>query len=154
MDKSKSTATFTKRQFLGAVAAASALSASPSLFAGNKHAHHHGASSYSKELVKVAEECVSIGQACKAHIYGTLKADDITLAKCLILVRDTIAACETLVEIVTNGSAHSKSMAKVCVDICKDCRDECEKHASKHKICKAMADSCDETIKVCLKYIA
>ena len=154
MDKSKSSATFTKRQFLGAVAAASAVSVSPNLFAGNKHSHHHGMSTYSKELVKVAEECVSVGQACKAHIYSTLKKDNLSLAKCLILVRDTITTCETLVELETNGSMHAKAMAKVCIGVCKDCLTECEKHESKHRICKKMANSCKDTIKACEKYVA
>ncbi|MBL4607132.1 MAG: four-helix bundle copper-binding protein [Pseudomonadales bacterium] len=151
MENSKSTGSVSKRQFLGMMAAASAVSISPNLLASNKHAGHNAA--YSKDLVEVAEECVSVGQACKAHIYQTLKSDDLSLTKCLLQVRDTISTCNSLVELVTNGSKHSKAMAKVCADICKDCRDECKKHASKHEICKAMADSCDATIKACLKYI-
>jgi len=151
MDKSKSSIVLSKRQFLGVVAAATAVSVSPGLLAGNQAAHHHA--SYSKSLAKVSEECVSVGQACKAHIYETLKSDDLSLTKCLLEVRNTIATCTALVEMLTNGSAHSKAMAKVCVDVCKDCRDECNKHASKHPICKDMAQSCDATIKECLKYI-
>jgi len=151
MDKSKTAPSLSKRQFLGAAVAASAVSISPSLMAGNQHGHHKA--SYSKAVVKAAEDCVSVGQACKAHIYQTLKSNDLDLAECLMLVRDTIAACATLVEIVTNGSVHGKAMAKVCISICKDCRDECNKHVSKHKICKDMADSCDDTIDACLEYI-
>jgi len=151
MDKSKSSIVLSKRQFLGVVAAATAVSVSPGLLAANQTAHHHA--SYSKSLAKVLEECVSVGQACKAHIYETLKSDDLSLTKCLLEVRNTIATCTTLVEMLTNGSVHSKAMAKVCVDVCKDCRDECNKHASKHPICKDMAQSCDATIKECQKYI-
>jgi len=151
MNKSNSTMVLTKRQFLGVVAAATAVSVSPGLLAANQTSHHHA--SYSKPLAKAAEECVSVGHACKAHIYVTLKSDDLSLTQCLLQVRDTIATCATLVEVLTNGSAHSKAMAKVCADVCKDCRDECNKHASKHPICKDMAQSCDATIKECLKYI-
>ena len=140
-----------KRQFLGLLATASAISLSPKLFAGNAHAQH--GSSYSKELVAAAEECVSTGQACKSHIYQSLKSDDLTLTECLLQVRNTIATCNTLVEVLTNGSAHDKAMAKVCADICADCRDECNKHAAKHPICKTMAQSCDATVKACLTYI-
>lgn len=109
--------------------------------------------SYSKDVVEAAEECVSVGQACKAHIYQALKSNDLSLTECLLLVRDTIATCAVLAELVTNGSAHSKAMAKVCISVCKDCRDECKKHVPKHKICQDMADSCDETIDACLKYV-
>ena len=105
MDKSKSSIVLSKRQFLGVVAAATAVSVSPSLLAANKTAHHHA--SYSKSLVKVSEECVSVGQACKAHIYETLKSDDLSLTQCLLEVRNTIATCTALVEMLTNGSAHS-----------------------------------------------
>ena len=144
--------TLSKRQFLGMLAAASAASLSPTLLAGNNpHAHH--ASSYSKELAAAAEECVSIGQECKAHIYQTLKSDDLSLTQCLIEVRNTIAVCNSLVEVLTNGSVHDKALAKVCADICAVCRDECNKHAVKHPVCKTMADSCDKSIKACLKYI-
>ncbi len=143
--------TFSKRQFLGLLATASAVSLSPRLLAGDAHAQH--AVSYSKELVAAAEDCVSVGQACKAHIYQTLQSGDSSLTRCLLQVRDTIATCEALIEVVTNGSAHSKGLAKVCADVCKDCRDECAKHASKHPICKTMADSCDATIAACLEYI-
>jgi len=146
--------TLSKRQFLGMLAAASTASLSPVLFAGdNTHAQHAAASSNSKELVAAAEECVSIGQECKAHIYQTLKSDDLSLTQCLIEVRNTIAVCNSLVEVLTNGSVHDKALAKVCADICAVCRDECNKHAAKHPICKTMADSCDKSIKACLKYI-
>ena len=151
MDKSKSSIVLSKRQFLGVVAAVTAVSVSPGLLAAKQTAHHHA--SYSKSLVKTAEDCVSVGQACKAHIYETLKSDDLSLTQCLMEVRNTIATCTALVEVLTNGSAHSKAMAKVCVDVCKDCRDECKKHASKHPVCEEMALSCDATIKECLKYI-
>ena len=144
--------TLSKRQFLGLLATVSAVSMSPKLLAGNAHAQHNGAS-YSKELVKAAEECASVGQACKAHIYQTLKSDDLSLTVCLLQVRNTIATCNALVEVLTNGSAHDKALAKVCADICADCRDECNKHAAKHPICKTMAESCDASIKACLKYI-
>ena len=144
--------TFSKRQFLGMLAAASAASLSPTLLADN-HPHANHASSYSKELAAAAEECVSIGQECKAHIYQTLKSDDLSLTQCLIEVRNTIAVCNSLVEVLTNGSAHDKALAKVCADICTVCRDECNKHAEKHPVCKTMADSCDKSIKACLKYI-
>lgn len=140
-----------KRQFLGLLATASAVSLSPKLLAGNAHAQH--GASYSKELVAAAEECISTGQACKAHIYQSLQSDDLSLTQCLLEVRNTIAICHTLVEVLTNGSAHDKALAKVCADICADCRDECHKHAAKHPICKTMADSCDASVKACLKYV-
>ena len=147
----KSDIAISKRQFLGMLAAAPALAISPHLLAGNAHAQH--GAHYSKELVNAAEECVSIGQACKAHIYQTLASKDFELTQCLLEVRNTIAICETLVEVLTNGSAHDKALAKVCADICADCRDECNKHAAKHPICKAMAESCNASIKACLRYI-
>ena len=142
---------FTKRQFLGLLATASAASLSPKLLASNTHAHHRA--SYSKELVAAAEECVSTGQACKAHIYKTLQADDLSLTECLLQVRNTITICNALVEVLTNGSTREKALAQVCADICADCRDECKKHASTHPICKTMAESCDASNKACLKYI-
>ena len=151
MNNSALEKSFSKRQFLTLVGVGAAVSVSPSLLASSKHNHH--AIGYPKDLVRTAEKCVSIGQACKAHIYQTLKDGDSSLAECLMLVRSSSAACESLVEVLTNGSAHGKAMAKVCADICADCRDECKKHASKHPICKDMADSCDATVKACLKYI-
>ncbi len=144
--------TLSKRQFLGLLATASAVSLSPKLFVGNAHAQHGG--SYSKELVAAAEECVSTGQACKAHIYQALKSDDLSLTQCLLEVRNTIATCNALIEVLTNGSAHDKALVKACTDICADCRDECNKHAAKHPICKTMAESCDASVKACLKYLA
>ncbi len=144
--------TLSKRQFLGLLATASAVSLSPRLLAGNAHAQH--SASYSKELVTAAEECVSTGQVCKAHIYQALKSDDLSLTECLLQVRNTIATCNALVEVLTNGSAHDKALVKVCADICADCRDECNKHAAKHPICKTMAESCDASVKACLKYLA
>ena len=140
-----------KRQFLGLFAAASAVSLSPKLLAGNAHAQH--GASYSKELIASAEECISTGQACKAYIYQSPQSDDLSLTQCLLEVRNTIASCNALVEVLTNGSAHDKALVKVCADICADCRDECNKHAAKHPICKTMADSCDASVKACLKYI-
>ncbi|MBQ0718691.1 MAG: hypothetical protein KBT88_00665 [Gammaproteobacteria bacterium] len=152
MDTPSSKTSVSKRQFLGLAAAASALSISPGLLASAPHANHKTA--YSKTLVAAAQECVSVGQACKSHIYQSLKTKDLSLTDCLLQVRDTIATCDALIEVVTNGSAHSKAMAKVCADVCKDCMDECNKHAKAHPICKTMAQSCDATIKACKSYSA
>lgn len=81
----------TKRQFLGLLATAPAVSLSPKLFAGNAHAQH--GTSYSKELVAAAEECISTGQACKTHIYQSMQSDDLSLTQSLLEVRNTIATC-------------------------------------------------------------
>ena len=151
MQDSKSSPKMSKREFLTLAGAAAAVSMSPSLMASSEHAHHLNA--YPKDLVGTAEECISTGQACKMHIYQLIKSKDYTLSNCLIVVRDAITACETLVELITNESPHARAMAKVCMDICKDCAEECNRHAAKHKICKEMAESCDATIKACEKYI-
>jgi len=151
MQDSKSAPTMSKREFLTLVGAAAAVSMTPSLMASSEHGHH--LHTYPKDLVSTAAECISTGQACKMHIYQLIKSKDYTLSNCLIVVRDAITACETLVELITNESPHARAMAKVCMDICKDCAEECNKHASKHKICKEMAESCDATIKACEKYI-
>ncbi len=152
MTQSNQSLDISKRTFLGAMAALTAVGVSPTILAadGGVHGKH---TAYPKKLVATAEECSNVGQACKAHIYGVMTSGDDSLNKCLLLVRDTIAACDTLVELVTNGSSHSKHMAGVCAGICKDCEAECIKHAKKHAICKTMADSCKATVAACKKYI-
>lgn len=142
-----------RRIFLKGAGTLAMLGAASSVFAAagstmvdhSKHGHKYPG------LVGAAQTCANTGDACLSHCFRTFKTGDTSLAKCAVLIDDTIAVCEALASLAVNDSSHTVHMAGVCKGVCEDCEKECLKHAKKHAICQDMADACNATIKECQK---
>lgn len=146
-----------RRRMLAAMGALAALGAMP-LMAGASADEHtaHGAMAGNTPraaLIAAASHCVTVGQACLAHILRIFKSGDTALAECGILVDSTIAACQATAKLALNDSTQAKAMAAVCLQECEDCAKECRKHAKQHAICEEMAKSCEGTVAAARKFI-
>lgn len=144
-----------RRQMLSALGVLAASGAIPAVSWAQTGGHDHGMAGDAPEsgLVGAASHCVTVGNACLAHIFRTFRSGGTELAECGILVDSTIAACEAVVKLTLNGSPHAKAMASVCQKECEDCAKECRRHAEKHAICEMMAQSCEDTAAVARKFI-
>lgn len=106
-----------------------------------------------ESLRATAADCVTVGNACLAHIFQAIKSWDTSLAQCGMLVENTIAVCAATVKLTLNDSPHARAMADVCMKECEDCAEECRKHATQHPICGDMAKSCEETVAAARMFI-
>ena len=146
----------TRRHVLTAMGALAAVGGFPLAAAAEAvkgHVHGADAGKTGDSLSAAAADCVTVGNACLAHIFQTFKSGDTTLAQCGMLVENTIAVCEAAVKLTLNDSPHAKAMANVCMKECEDCAEECRKHAKQHAICADMAKSCEATAAAARKFI-
>lgn len=146
-----------RRRMLAAMGALAAVGTMPLMARASAEEHAaHGAMAGDTPrdaLIAAASHCVTVGQACLAHIFRIFKSGDTALAECGILVDSTIAACAATAKLALNDSAHAKAMAAVCLKECEDCAKECRKHAKQHVICEDMARSCEETVAAARRFI-
>ncbi|MFZ5534343.1 MAG: four-helix bundle copper-binding protein [Pseudomonadota bacterium] len=146
----------TRRHVLTAMGALAALGGMPWVAGAEEtKGHVHGAASGKpgEMFSAAAADCVTVGNACLAHIFRTFKTGETSLAQCGVLVENTIAVCEAAVKLTLNDSAHAKAMVGVCMKECEDCAEECRKHAKQHAICADMAKSCEATVAAARKFI-
>ena len=121
-----------------------ALAAPASSQAAEDHHHHHPVKH--KLLIESALDCIGTAQLCREHCLLVIRSGDNSLVDCLDAVNDTIAICETLVQLAASDSPHLAKYATVCIDVCKDCEEECRKHRAMHKECEDCMLSCQDCI--------
>ena len=106
----------------------------------SKHVPRHAG------LLEELERCDSTGQICISHCFVSFSEGDTSLAQCAAKVHEMLAVCRAMSTLVASDSAHTRGMAKVCIDACRDCLAECEKHAKKHRECGDCAEACEAVI--------
>jgi Cys-rich four helix bundle protein (predicted Tat secretion target) len=75
---------------------------------------------------------------------------DTSMANCIKLTNDTIAACRALEALAAADSHHTVEMTKVVEQICSECMKECEKFLNFAES-KAMAEACKNCAEECKK---
>ena len=89
-----------------------------------------------------AIHCKLAAEICLSHCIDEMGKGDKTLLGCAISTRETIAICDSFIQIASQDSKYTKKTASLCAEICKNCAAECKKHAKHHIICKECMDSC------------
>jgi Cys-rich four helix bundle protein (predicted Tat secretion target) len=127
----------TRREVLGAAAAAAVVSA----VARDASAHDHGAPS---SLADAAAMCMKTGEACLQHCIDMLASGDTSMAECAKSVRDMLALSTATYKLALSGSKQLKATAKIMAEAAKDCEAQCKKHADKMPVCKACMECCQK----------
>ena len=144
---SNSAGSIPRRTFIaGGAALAGVLSAQSATAQEGGH-EHHGGGQYAG-LAMDAVHCVLTGEACLAHCLVLLEQGDTSMAACARVTRELSIACAALADLASFGSAYTKSMAQVTLEICEACEKECNKHLQ-HETCAACARSCARCIESC-----
>ncbi len=151
-----------RRDFITTIGAASAAlfgmmqSARAEDKAGSGHEGHHAAAQEHvhpakyKALTDAAAKCVVDGENNLRHCFEMVAMKDTTMAECIKLTHDTIAACRALESLAAVNSPFTPAMAKVVEQVCSACKKECDKFLQFAE-CKAMAESCDACSEQCRK---
>jgi Cys-rich four helix bundle protein (predicted Tat secretion target) len=143
-----------RREFmaaLGAVAAAASVSSAVAEEAG-KPVHHMHPPKY-KALSETAAKCVAEGNNCLRHCFGMLSMNDSSMAECIRLTYDTIAACGALETLASVNSSYTPAFAKIVADMCAACKKECDKFPQ-YSECVDMAAACKACGEECKKIAA
>ncbi|WCL49894.1 four-helix bundle copper-binding protein [Leptospira sp. GIMC2001] len=116
-----------------------------SALSAQEHKHNMPATKsnkkYSKALMS-AIHCKLAAEICLSHCIEEMGKGDKTLLGCATSTRETIAICDSFIQIASQDSKFTKKTAGLCAEICKNCAAECKKHAEHHAICKECMDSC------------
>lgn len=110
--------------------------------------HHHPAQF--QALSEAAAKCVLDGENNLRHCYEMVAMKDISMAECIKLTHDTIAACRALESLAAVNSPFTRRIAKVVEQVCLACKKECDKFLQFAE-CKAMAESCGACSEQCRK---
>ena len=119
--------------------------------AAQSHRRHHVAN-VNEDLVAVATECSTTGEACLKMCFDMLQTGDTAMAECARSVRELVIACDALAGMATHDSAHLAAYAKVTAKICEECREQCTTH-DEHSQCRDCANACESCAKACHKYL-
>lgn len=143
-----------RRKFITATSLAAAMIATNSAvaqpeIADHAHKEHNHPTKY-KSLADSSSKCVLDGENNLRHCYGMVSMGDTTMANCIKLTHDTIAACRALEALAAADSHHTVAMAKVVEQVCSECLKECEKFLN-YAECKAMAEACKNCAEECKK---
>ena len=114
----------------------------------SEHAHHHPAKY--KALSETAAKCVLDGENNVRHCIAMVAMKDTSMAECLKLTFDTIAACRALESLAATNSPFTGPMAKVVDEVCMACKKECDKFLQ-YEECRAMSESCNACAVECRK---
>lgn len=141
-----------RREFVAAVGAAAALSATRALAEDqttNPHAEHmHGPKYHA--LMKTSADCVSTGNECLRHCFGMLSMNDTSMAGCTKAVYDLVAACAALESLAAVNSPFTPTLAKAVGDVCVACKKECDRFPRITE-CNACGDACKACAEECRK---
>lgn len=146
-----------RRDFIAAVGAAVALSATPALaeneggammmMAPNMHPPKY------KALQEAAGHCVATANDCLRHCIGMLAMKDYTMTGCINTAYQVVAACGALQALAAVNSTQTAAFAKATAEICAACQKQCEKYPDVAE-CKACAASCKACGDECRKLAA
>ena len=114
----------------------------------SEHAHHHPAKY--KALSETAAKCVLDGENNVRHCIAMVAMKDTSMAECLKLTFDTIAACRALESLAAVNSPYTGAIAKVVDEVCMACKKECDKFLQ-YEECRAMSESCNACAVECRK---
>jgi len=142
-----------RREFVAAVGAAAALSATRALAEDqitNPHAEHmmHGPKFHA--LMKTSAECVSTGNECLRHCFGMLSMNDTSMVGCTKAAYDLVSACAALESMAAVNSPLTPTLAKAVGDVCMACKKECDRFPQISE-CKACGESCKACAEECRK---
>ena len=112
------------------------------------HDHHHPAKY--KALSETAAKCVLDGENNMRHCLAMVAMKDTSMAECLKLTYDTIAACRALESLAAVNSPYTGAIAKVVDQVCTACKKECDKF-SQYEECRAMSEACSACATECRK---
>ncbi len=135
-----------KRRFLLSSIGVLSLNLLPSRAHGAPHSTHKHHDMGNKKVLEAAAHCSKTASICRSHCIDLLKTGDTSLSKCLAVVNDTIAICDTLFQLTSSNSPHLRALEKVCSSVCEDCKKQCEKHAEHHAVCADCVHSCKELV--------
>lgn len=121
----------------------------PPHHAGHAASDHHHPAQF-QALSEAAAKCVLDGENNLRHCYEMVAMKDTSMAQCIKLTHDTIAACRALEALAAVNSPFTQALAKVVDQICSACKKECDKFLQFAE-CKAMADSCEKCANECKK---
>jgi Cys-rich four helix bundle protein (predicted Tat secretion target) len=143
-----------RREFISTLGAAATVLTASSAFAEDAatHANHSHPLKY-KALAESASKCVLDGNNNLRHCYGMVSMNDTSMAECIKLTHDTIAACSALESLAAVNSPSTPAMAKVVEAICLACKKECDKFPQ-YSECVAMGASCKTCAEECHKITA
>ena len=134
--------------------ALSAIATGSAFAATDAHKQHvAGAANPNADIIKAANECVTVGQACIAHCTEMFKAGDVSMAECNETIHISGQMCETLAILALNNSRLLKDFAKLCIESCTDCEAACKKHEKMIAQCAACAKACRKCIEACKKLV-
>jgi len=142
-----------RREFVAAVGAAAALSATRALAEDqttNPHAEHMMHGPKFQALMKTSAECVSTGNECLRHCFGMLSMNDTSMAGCTKAAYDLVAACAALESLAAVNSPFTPTLAKAVGDVCLACKKECDRFPQNAE-CKACGDACKACAEECRK---
>lgn len=135
-----------RREFIAAAAGAAVLAASREAFAAEEGAAHSMHPPKYKTLEEAAAKCVATGNDCLRHCIGMAAMKDDSMAGCLNMAYQTVAACGALQALAAVNSTQVPAFAKATAEICAACQKECEKFpdAAECKACGAACKTCAE----------
>ena len=84
------------------------------------------------------------------HCLAMVAMNDTSMAECLKLTNETIAACRALESLSAVNSQFTPALAKIVDQICIACKKECDKFLQ-YEECKAMSKSCQKCADECRK---
>ena len=115
---------------------------------GSAHSHHHPAKY--KALTEAAAKCVLDGENNMRHCLEMVAMNDTSMAQCLKLTHETIAACRGLESLAAVNSSFTQATAKIVDQICSACKKECDKFLQ-YEECRAMAEACRKCAEECAR---
>lgn len=142
-----------RREFVAAVGAAAALSATRALAedrTANPHAGHMMHGPKYQALMKTSADCVSTGNECLRHCFGMLSMNDTSMAGCTRAAYDLVAACAALETLAAVNSPFTQTLAKAVGEVCVACKKECDRFPQNTE-CNACGDACRACAEECRK---
>lgn len=112
------------------------------------HEHHHPAKF--KSLSESASKCALDGENNVRHCLEMVAMNDTSMAECLKLTYQTIAACRALETLAAVNSTYTPALAKIVEQVCTACKKECDKFLQ-YEECKAMSEACQNCADECRK---
>lgn len=120
----------------------------------DEHKHHksHSSRKLPEELLETLSECKTAGLVCLNHCIEHLASGSSMLKDCAASVQDMLPVVEATHSMVSQGTASSKTMARLCIEVCEACEKECRKH-KKMAECMACAEACEDCIAELKKFV-
>ena len=101
------------------------------------------------ENKKVIDACLKCAALCNHCAASCLQESDTKMmVKCIQHDMECAALCYATAQLLSLGSKHAATIAKLCAALCEECATECGKHENEH--CKECASACKECSIACM----